>query len=53
MQIEFTVVGEHREEPSRFLVVGADGDYYEYDPAREHIAAVEPDERWEPVRDRE
>ena len=50
MTIEFTVVGEHREDPSQFLVIDADGHYYEYDPGREHLVAIEPDERWEPIR---
>ena len=47
MTIEFTVVGENREEPSQFLVIGADGHYYGYDPAREQISPIEPDGRWE------
>jgi hypothetical protein len=50
MTIEFTVVGEHREDPSQFLVIGTDGQYYGYDPAREQLVAIEPDERWEMIR---
>ena len=49
MPIEFTFAGEHREARSQFLVLGADGQYYEYDPAREQIFAIEPDERWEMI----
>jgi hypothetical protein len=35
MPIEFTVVGEHREDLSQYVVIGTDGHYYEYEPARE------------------
>ena len=47
MPNEFTVVGEHRDDASELLVLGADGQYYEYDPAREHFAVTEPDESCE------
>ena len=50
MTIEFTVVGEHREDPSQFLVIGTDGQYYGYDPSREQLVAIEPDARWELIR---
>jgi hypothetical protein len=50
MTIESTVVGEHREDPSRFLVIGTDGQYYGYDPSREQLVAIEPDARWELIR---
>lgn len=47
MPNEFTVVGENRDGESELLVLGSDGRYYEYDPAREHFAVTEPDESWE------
>jgi hypothetical protein len=47
---EFTVVGEHREDKSQFLVIGADGQYYEYNPAREQVSATVPDEHWEMIQ---
>jgi hypothetical protein len=47
MPNEFMVVGEHKEDESELLVKGADGLYYEYDPAHEHFSRIEPDERWE------
>jgi hypothetical protein len=50
---EFTVVGEHKEDKAQFLVLGADGHYYEYDPAREQVTAIEPDARWEIIPDTE
>lgn len=46
---EFTVVGERREDKSQFLVIDTDGQYYEYDPAREQVVAIVPDERWEMI----
>jgi len=46
MPNEFTVVGENIADDRDLLVMGADGKYYEYDPARERFAPVEPDEGW-------
>jgi len=46
MPNEFTVVGEHRDDETQLLVVGTDGMYYGYQPAREQISPVEPDEHW-------
>jgi hypothetical protein len=51
MPNEFLVVGEHREDKSQFLLLGADGAYYGYDPASERIALTEPDEQWELLPD--
>jgi len=53
MPNEFTVVGENRDDDTHLLVVGADGNYYEYDPSREHMAMTEPDEQWELFPDTE
>lgn len=47
MPNEFTVVGENRDDESELLVLGTDGKYYEYDPARERFSHTEPDEHWE------
>jgi hypothetical protein len=46
MPIEFTVVGEHRDDQSQLLVMGTDGKYYGYAAARDLFSPVEPDERW-------
>jgi hypothetical protein len=35
MPNEFMVVGEHRDDASELLVKGADGHFYEYDPAHD------------------
>ena len=47
MPNEFTVVGEHKEDESELLVVGADGKYYECDLYRDRLSLIEPDEQWE------
>ena len=47
MPNEFTVVGENKDDESELLVLGTDGRYYEYDPAREQFSATEPDDHWE------
>lgn len=46
MPVEFEIVGEHLKNPAHLLVIGADGAYYHYDPARERLALTEPDARW-------
>jgi hypothetical protein len=46
MPVEFTIVGEHVEDPTHLLVLGADGAYYAYDPAHERLAPTEPDAQW-------
>jgi hypothetical protein len=51
MPNEFMVVGEHREDETELLVKGADGLYYEYDPAREQFSRIEPDDQWEIFHD--
>ncbi len=42
----FTVVGECREDPWRLLVVDAEGDYYDYVPARERFTRVVTNRVW-------
>jgi hypothetical protein len=44
MPTEYTVVGEHREDESQLLVVGADERYYSYTPARDSIMPTDLDE---------
>lgn len=46
MTNEFTVIGEHRENPLELLVLGADGGYYGYRLSHEDVLPVEPDENW-------
>jgi hypothetical protein len=46
MPNEFTVVGEHLEDESELLVLGADGRYYEYDHGREQFVPTEPGDQW-------
>lgn len=47
MTNEFTIIGEHKEDGRKFLVLGADGQYYDYRPEHEDFSPVEPDENWE------
>ena len=42
----FAVVGEHREEPSRLLLLGDDGHFYEYASAAGQPTEVEPSDEW-------
>ena len=42
----FTVVGEHKVDDARLLVLGADGHYYGYLPRQQHFVLVEPDHHW-------
>lgn len=46
MTNEFTVVGEHRDDATQLLVVGADGKYYGYAATRDQFSPVEPDDQW-------
>lgn len=41
----FAVVGEHRREPNRLLLLGEDGRYYAY-TADGQLSVVEPTESW-------
>jgi hypothetical protein len=41
----FAVVGEHRAEPERLLLLGEDGRYYAF-AAEGRPAAVEPSDAW-------
>lgn len=43
----YAVVGEHSDDPDRYLVLGDDGAFYEWDLATEQTVPVEPTEEWE------
>ena len=43
----FAVVGEHRVEPSRLLLVGDDGHFYAYDADDGRPTEVQPSDEWE------
>jgi len=47
----FRVVGEHRREPSRLLLLGDDGQFYAYTTDKGQMATVEPSEDWSMDRD--
>jgi hypothetical protein len=53
MTIAFTGVGEHRQHPLPFFVVDADGLCDEHNPAHDQIVAIEPDEHWDVIPDRD
>ena len=42
----FAVVGEHRDDPTRLLLLGADGRHYAHALPDGPTIPVEPDERW-------
>jgi hypothetical protein len=42
----FAVVGEHRDDPDRLLLLGADGRHYAYPLPDGPAAPVDPDEEW-------
>ena len=42
----YAVVGEHHEDPDHFLVLGEDGQYYDWDLATEQTRPVEPGAEW-------
>ena len=44
----FAVVGEHRVDPDRLLVVGQDGNTYDYNVPADQLLPTEPsDEDWQ------
>lgn len=47
MTLVFAVVGEHREDPDRLLVLGEDGHHYDYRLPTGQALPTEPDEAWE------
>ena len=42
----FAVVGEHRDDPNHLLLLGADGQHYDFSLPDGPTVPVEPDERW-------
>ena len=42
----FAVVGEHRREPWRLLLIGDDGHFYAYATDRRQPVEIEPTEDW-------
>lgn len=42
----FAVVGEHRENPNRLLLLGADGQHYDFVLPDGTTVPVEPDDGW-------
>lgn len=46
MTIVFAVIGVHRLDPCRLLLLGADGRYYDQMLPDGHPVEVEPDESW-------
>jgi len=43
----FAVVGEHREEPSRLLLLGDDGHFYAFGRSAAQPTEVQPTDEWE------
>lgn len=43
----FAVVGEHREEPSRLLLLGDDGHFYAFGSSAGQPTEVQPTDEWE------
>jgi len=46
MSTVFAVVGEHRADPDRLLLLGADGRHYQYELPAGTATPVVPDEDW-------
>ena len=51
MANEFNVIGERKDDDLHLLVLGNDGQHYDYSVAGEQVSPVEPDERWNIDRD--
>jgi hypothetical protein len=47
MTNEFNVIGEHKDDELHLLVLGDDGQHYDYSLASEQLSPVQPDDRWE------
>jgi hypothetical protein len=46
MTTVFAFVGEHREDPDRLLLLGADGQLYEHLLPDGPMTPIEPDDQW-------
>jgi hypothetical protein len=44
--IEFRVIGEQRDDCGRLLLLGSDGQMYDYTICRDELVLIEPDETW-------
>ena len=42
----FSVVGQHRDDPDRLLLLGEDGRHYQYDLPRDATTPVDPTDGW-------
>jgi hypothetical protein len=47
MTTVFAVVGEHHDDPDRLLLLGSDGQYYQFLLPEEITTPVVPDETWD------
>lgn len=47
MTLVFAVVGEHRDDPDRLLVLGDDGHHYDYRVPTGQTVPTVPDEAWD------
>ena len=47
MTTVFAVVGEHHDDPDRLLLLGSDGQYYQFLLPDETTTPVIPDETWD------
>ena len=46
MTNEYNVIGEHKENEEHLLVVGDDGQHYDYSLTSERVEPVQVDDRW-------
>ena len=46
MPNEFNVIGERRDDKEHLLLLGADGQHYDYHLRQDRLAPVEVDEKW-------
>jgi hypothetical protein len=44
MPTVFTTIGEHQDDPDRFLLLGTDGQHYQYDLLQDTTTPVNPAE---------
>ena len=42
----YAVVGEHHDDPNHVLILGEDGQYYDWDLTSEQTRPVEPGDDW-------
>lgn len=44
--IDFQVIGERKDDPGHLLLMGDDGQWYDFDIAQGEIALIDPDDSW-------